>query len=59
MSAAEPPPREKNTRYKHVPHREKPPQVVARRNARERRRVQAVNSAFVRLRKAVPIVNSR
>jgi hypothetical protein len=41
--------------YKHVPHREKPPHLVARRNARERRRVQAVNSAFVRLRKILPI----
>lgn len=43
--------------YKHVPHREKPPQIVARRNARERRRVQAVNTAFSRLRKVVPIEN--
>ncbi|XP_037273283.2 uncharacterized protein LOC119165202 [Rhipicephalus microplus] len=38
-------------------HREKPPHLVARRNARERRRVQAVNSAFCRLRKCVPIEN--
>lgn len=53
--------REKNyrTKYIHVPHKDKPPQVVAKRNARERKRVQAVNSAFVRLRKAVPIDNSR
>ncbi|XP_054716930.1 achaete-scute homolog 1a-like [Uloborus diversus] len=43
--------------YKHVPHREKPPHLVARRNARERRRVQAVNSAFSRLRKSVPTEN--
>ncbi|CAN7939079.1 unnamed protein product, partial [Ixodes hexagonus] len=43
--------------YKHVPHREKPPHLVARRNARERRRVQAVNNAFSRLRKCVPIEN--
>uniref|UniRef100_A0A131YWD8 BHLH domain-containing protein n=1 Tax=Rhipicephalus appendiculatus TaxID=34631 RepID=A0A131YWD8_RHIAP len=43
--------------YKHVPHREKPPHLVARRNARERRRVQAVNSAFCRLRKCVPVEN--
>lgn len=49
----------KGSKYNHVPHRDKPPQVVARRNARERRRVQAVNSAFMRLRKAVPIENSR
>jgi hypothetical protein len=47
------------TTYKHVPHRDKPPQLVARRNARERRRVQAVNSAFSRLRKVVPIDNNR
>ncbi|GJQ84708.1 hypothetical protein Trydic_g21115 [Trypoxylus dichotomus] len=46
-------------RYVHVPHRDKPPQVVAKRNARERKRVQAVNSAFVRLRKAVPLENNR
>lgn len=43
--------------YKHVPHREKPVHLVARRNARERRRVQAVNSAFARLRKCVPVEN--
>lgn len=49
----------KNTKYVHVPHRDKPPQVVAKRNARERKRVQAVNSAFVRLRKVVPIDNTR
>ncbi|KAJ8976695.1 hypothetical protein NQ317_005912 [Molorchus minor] len=49
----------KNCVYRHVPHKDKPPQVVARRNARERRRVQAVNTAFVRLRKAVPIENTR
>ncbi|KAK4887051.1 hypothetical protein RN001_003322 [Aquatica leii] len=49
----------KSTGHKHVPHKDKPPQVVAKRNARERRRVQAVNSAFVRLRKALPIENSR
>ena len=40
--------------YKHVPHSEKPPHVVAKRNARERRRVQAVNNAFLRLRRHVP-----
>ena len=45
------------SRYKHVPHREKPVQVVARRNARERRRVQTVNSAFTRLRKHIPYEN--
>ncbi|ESO84158.1 hypothetical protein LOTGIDRAFT_80373, partial [Lottia gigantea] len=30
------------------------PHLVAKRNARERRRVQAVNSAFTKLRKHVP-----
>ncbi|XP_023320834.1 protein atonal homolog 7 [Eurytemora carolleeae] len=45
--------------YKHIPHSEKPPHVVEKRNARERRRVEAVNSAFVRLRRAVPIENKR
>lgn len=49
----------KNCAYKHVPHKDKPPQVVAKRNARERRRVQAVNGAFVKLRKAIPLENTR
>ncbi|KAI1301903.1 Protein atonal -like protein 7 [Halotydeus destructor] len=43
--------------YKHIPHNQKPAHLVARRNARERRRVQAVNLAFARLRKAVPVEN--
>lgn len=51
--------KEKNPKNTHVPHKDKPPQVVARRNARERRRVHAVNMAFVRLRKMIPIQNSR
>ncbi|RZC38324.1 atonal -like 7-like [Asbolus verrucosus] len=54
--------RDKNRKgrgYKHVPHKDKPAQVVARRNARERRRVQAVNTAFARLRKVVPVENAR
>lgn len=37
----------------------KPAQLVARRNARERHRVEAVNGAFARLRKVVPIENNR
>ena len=41
--------------YKHVPHSEKPPHVVAKRNARERRRVETVNNAFLRLRRHVPL----
>lgn len=49
--------RSSKSNYKHVPHREKPIHLVARRNARERKRVQAVNSAFVRLRKCVPVEN--
>lgn len=43
--------------YKHVPHCEKAPHLVARRNARERRRVMAVNNAFTRLRRHVPCEN--
>ncbi|ELU00957.1 hypothetical protein CAPTEDRAFT_80686, partial [Capitella teleta] len=35
------------------------PHMVARRNARERRRVQAVNSAFVRLRRHIPNENKK
>lgn len=42
---------------KYVPHSEKPPHLVQKRNARERRRVQAVNSAFIKLRKVVPYEN--
>ncbi|CAG0884984.1 unnamed protein product [Darwinula stevensoni] len=37
--------------------REKPAHLVARRNARERRRVQAVNGAFTRLRNVLPLEN--
>ena len=47
----------KKSNYKHVPHSAKPPQVVAKRNARERKRVHAVNQAFVRLRKVLPFEN--
>ena len=43
--------------YKHVPHREKSVQVVEKRNARERKRVQEVNQAFLRLQKALPTSN--
>lgn len=45
------------TSYKHIPHKDKPPHLVARRNARERKRVQAVNTAFAKLRKCVPSEN--
>ncbi|XP_060531643.1 achaete-scute complex protein T4-like [Cylas formicarius] len=44
---------------RHVPHNERSPQTVSKRNARERRRVQAVNSAFMRLKKVVPFENTR
>lgn len=50
--------RDKNG-YRHVPHSEKSPQIVAKRNARERKRVQGVNNAFVKLRSVVPIQNTR
>ena len=49
----------KKSTYKHVPHREKPAHLVEKRNARERRRVEAVNGAFLRLRRAVPLDNKR
>ena len=51
-------PKKKST-YKHIPHREKPAHLVEKRNARERRRVEAVNGAFLRLRRAVPLDNKR
>lgn len=47
----------KKSTYKHIPHSEKPPQLVAKRNARERRRVQAVNGAFSKLRRHIPYEN--
>ena len=47
----------KKSTSKYIPHSEKPPQLVERRNARERRRVESVNSAFVRLRRIVPYEN--
>jgi hypothetical protein len=49
--------KKKKSSYKHVPHAVKPPHLVAKRNARERNRVHAVNLAFVRLRKAIPFEN--
>ncbi|CAC5386327.1 ASCL [Mytilus coruscus] len=49
----------KKSTYRHIPHSEKPPHLVARRNARERKRVQAVNSAFQKLRKHVPFENKQ
>lgn len=49
----------KKTAYKHVPHCEKPAHIVEKRNARERRRVEAVNAAFLKLRRAVPLDNKR
>ena len=48
----------KKSSYKHVPHSEKPAHVVEKRNARERRRVHAVNLAYVKLRKAIPFENN-
>lgn len=47
-------PKRPRGRYKHVPHKDKPRPVVAKRNARERRRVQTVNGAFTLLRKHIP-----
>ena len=49
----------KKCTYKHIPHKEKPAHLVAKRNERERRRVESVNSAFVKLSKSVPIENKR
>ena len=43
--------------YKHIPHSEKPTHLVEKRNARERKRVMAVNDAFLALRKHVPCGN--
>lgn len=44
---------------KNVTKRREKHHVVEKRNARERQRVQTVNSAFVRLRKAIPTENPR
>ena len=49
--------RGKQNAYKHVPHREKPPHLVAKRNCRERKRVEQLNEAFGKLRKNIPIEN--
>lgn len=51
-------PTRKKSTYRHIPHSEKPPHLVARRNARERKRVQAVNNAFLKLKKHVPFENN-
>lgn len=56
-SATQSPRSKAKTVSKYVPHKDKPPQLVERRNARERRRVESVNSAFVRLRRIVPYEN--
>ncbi|XP_064627993.1 achaete-scute complex protein T3-like [Lineus longissimus] len=45
-------PRKRSRR--HVPHSERSAEAVERRNARERRRVEAVNSAFVQLSRHIP-----
>lgn len=45
--------------YKHVPHKDRPAIVVQKRNARERKRVQEVNSAFNQLRKMLPVIGNR
>lgn len=49
----------KKKKSKDTPAVNKPAQVVERRNARERRRVQAVNGAFQKLRKVVPIEENK
>ena len=49
--------RKRKKGYRHVPHSEKPTQIVEKRNARERKRVHAVNQAFIRLRRALPMPN--
>jgi hypothetical protein len=46
-------------KLKDTPAVNKPALVVERRNARERRRVQAVNGAFQKLRKVVPIEENK
>ena len=49
--------RKRITKTIYVPHRNKPANIVSRRNARERRRVQAVNNAFKTLRSYIPYEN--
>ena len=48
---------EKQHQHKYVPHSQKPVQVVVKRNARERRRVQTINGAFSVLRRHLPYEN--
>ena len=46
--------KKRNNAFKHVPHSKKPPLIVAKRNARERKRVNKITDAFERLREHVP-----
>ncbi len=49
--------RKRTSKTIYVPHKNKPANIVSRRNARERRRVQAVNNAFKILRNYIPYEN--
>lgn len=47
-------PKTRRRRRRHIPHAERLPEAVARRNARERRRVDEVNNAFLKLQCHLP-----
>ena len=47
----------RTTRATYIPHKDKPEHIVEKRNARERRRVEAVNNAFISLRNVIPYKN--
>lgn len=46
----------KPRKRRHVPHSQRSPEYVQHRNSRERRRVEAINDAFMLLRKHVPFL---
>ena len=48
-------PKPRRRRSKHVPHHMQPSHLVQKRNARERKRVDAVNDEFTKLRRLIPL----
>ena len=48
-------PKPRRHRSKHIPHHMQPSHLVQKRNARERKRVDAVNDEFAKLRRLIPL----